>query len=135
MKYSLPREKEKAKFYFDKLIDSECMIELKKINRPRTIRQNKYLHVLLNLYAIERGDTLKEIKKELKKECAFMHEIEGEFIILKSSADLDTKGLHDWIEWIKDNAGQQGIYLPSPEEYLRNWEQLEKEIENHKQYL
>jgi hypothetical protein len=38
MKLRLPQEKEKAKFYFNKLIDSECMIELKKINRPRTIQ-------------------------------------------------------------------------------------------------
>ncbi len=134
MKIRLPSEKEKFKFHFDQLQDYEGIIELKKIRKKRTIRQNSYLHVLITMYAIEYGDRLEEAKQDLKRECPFMTYTKKGKRYYKSSADLDTFGLHEWIEWIKDYAGQNGIYLPSADDYKRNWAEIERTVELNKQY-
>ena len=135
MKIRLPSEKERFKFYYDQLQSYEGVIELKKIRKKRTIRQNSYLHVLINMYAIEYGDRLEEAKQDLKRECSFMNYVKNGKIYYKSSADLDTLGLHNWIEWIKDYAGQNGLYLPSADDYQRNWIEIERTIESNKNYL
>ncbi|GAF92833.1 unnamed protein product, partial [marine sediment metagenome] len=127
MKYSLPQELEKFDFYVDKLRKKECTIELKEIRKPRTIQQNKYLHVIISLFAIETGYTLEEMKTILKRKCDFMRYKKNDQTFLKPSSQLDTKELTDWIDWIRNLAGQAEFYLPSPDNYLRDWTELKKE--------
>jgi hypothetical protein len=91
--------------------------------------------VLITLFAIETGYTLDEAKTLLKRECEFMRYKKNKQVFLKRTRDLEVSELADFITWIRSYAGMNGIFLPSSEDYLRNWEQLEKEIENHKQYL
>lgn len=101
----------------------------------RTLTQNRYLHKLIALFAIETGYTLEEAKVLLKRQCAFMvYEKNGQKFA-KRSRDLDTKGLTEWIEWIKNYAGANGIHLPSADDYRRNWDELEKTIEKNKAFL
>ena len=140
MKFKLQSELEKFDFYVDKLRKTECIVELKQIRKPRTIQQNKYLHVIISLFAIEAGYTLDEMKTVLKRECDFMRYrkssgFEKIEIFLKKSSQLNTKELTDWIDWIRNYAGQAGIYIPSPDDYLRNWAEIERTIEQQKQYL
>ena len=135
MKLSLPADLEKFKFYFDKLQSYQGMIELRKINKPRTIQQNKFLHVLITLFAIETGYTSDEAKTLLKRECEFMRYEKNGNIFLKRTRDLDTKYLAEFITWIRNYAGMNGIYLPSSDEYFRNWSEIEKTIEMNKSYL
>jgi hypothetical protein len=135
MKLKLPDMLEKFNFYVTKLQKYEGTIELKKIQRPRTLQQNKYLHVCISVFAIETGYTLDEAKTLLKRECGFMvYEKRGQKF-LKNTSDMDTKELTDFIEWIRNYAGANNIYIQSSEDYLRNWEEIEHTIEQNKQFL
>jgi hypothetical protein len=135
MKLKLPSEKEKFKFYFDKLQDYEGVIELRKVMKPRTIQQNKFLHVLITLFAIECGYTLDEAKTLLKRQCDFMiYEKKGK-TFLKRTRDLSVSELAEFITWIRNYAGMNEIYLPSSDDYLRNWQEIEKTIEQNRTYL
>ena len=135
MKFNLRTQREKFNFYVERLKDYDGIIELTKKFKPRTIQANKYLHVLIALYAINTGYTLDEMKIVLKRECYFMTYEKNGVKFLKKSSELNTKELSDWIEWIRNKAGMEGLYLPSAEDHHRNWEEIEQEIESNKQYL
>ena len=135
MKLQLPNDLEKFKFYFDKLQKYEGIIELKKIQRPRTTQQNKFLHVLITLFGMECGYSIDESKTILKRSCNFMKYEKKAVVFLKRTRDLDVKELAEFITWIREYAGKQGIYLPSSDEYGRDWVQYERTIEQNKPYL
>ena len=135
MKFKLPSDLEKFNFYVDRLKDYDGIVELKKCMKPRTLQQNKFLHLLITLFAIETGYTLDEMKTLLKRKCDFMvYEKSGEKF-LKKTSDLDVPELASFITWIRNYAGMQGIYLPTSDDYLRNWTEIERTIEQNKQYL
>ena len=130
------------------LIDKKAIIELKEKRSKRTLSQNSYLHVCISLFSIETGYTLDEMKTHLKRKCTFMRYkketidrlkkkgiTEDQEIFLKKSSHLDTKGLTDWIDWIRNYAGQKGVDIPSPDDYRRNWAEYEKKIQACKAYL
>ena len=135
MKLNLPSQLDKFNFQVEQLRKYTGIVEVKKCLKKRTLSQNKYLHVLIAYYSIEVGNTLNESKTDLKRKCDFMRYQKNDNVYLTSSATLSTRGLTNWIEWIKNYAGMNGIYLPSSEDYHRNWAEIEQEIESHKQYL
>ncbi len=124
---------------FDKRVEylkgKESIVKLDEKQKKRTLKQNAYLHSLLQLYAVAYGDRLDKCKQFLKWKCPFMHYEENGIVYLISSADLKTKVMSEWIEWIKNFAGQNGIFLPNADEYNRNWAEYEKEIQACKSYL
>jgi hypothetical protein len=125
----------KFKTYCKKLIESKAMVDLKKIQPKRTVKQNSYLHVCITLFAIETGYNIDEAKTHLKRNCNFMIYDKGKEKFLKRTRDLDTKELTDFIEWIRDYAGQHGMYIPSSEEYIQNRFEIDRQIETNKNYL
>lgn len=135
MKLRLPQQIEKFNFHVAQLQSYDGSIELRKIQRPRTLQQNKFLHVCISIYAIETGYTLDEAKTLLKRECGFMVYEKNNQKFLKKTSDMDTKELTDFIEWIRNYAGVHGFYIPSSDDYMRNWEEIEQTIEQNKQYL
>jgi hypothetical protein len=55
---------------------------------------------------------------------------------LRSTTDLKTtKEKSDFTEWIRNHAGMNGIYIPSPDDYNRNWVEIERTIEANRNYL
>ena len=125
----------KATTYFDKLLTKCAKIELKEIKPKRTIKQNSYLHVVLSLYAINYGDTLQEVKTDLKRGYGLYYQKNGNKY-LKSSSSLDSKGMTEWIDWIRNKASSEGgFYIPTSEEYLTNQYGIDKEIKQNKQYI
>ncbi len=120
---------------YEKAKTDKSKVEFTIKAKKRTIRQNSYLHSLLQLYAIQYGDTLHFCKQDLKLRCPFMHFKKDEFTYVLSSAGLDTKGMSDWIEWIKNYAGKGGIFLPNADEYGRDWDKYESEIQRFKPFL
>ncbi len=135
MKIKLPDEKERFKFYYDQLQSYEGVIELKKIRKKRTINQNAYLHCLITLFGIELGYTIEEAKTLLKRECEFMRYEKKGAVYLKQTRGMNTKELSDFITWIRNFAGKAGMYLPTAEDYQRNWIEIERTIESNKNYL
>lgn len=136
MKYNLKEQfdTKKAKTYLDKLIEKGSKIELKEIRPSRSLSQNSYLHVCLSLYGIEFGYTLNEAKTDLKRMYGLVYEKGGKKY-LRSTADLDSKELTEFIEYIRDVAAKNNCYIPSSEEYLLNKFTTDREIERNKNYL
>ncbi len=117
------------------LIDKKAIVEVKEKRKKRTLSQNSYLHVCINMYAIFVGETLNRTKTDLKRECSFMvEEYKGKKYLI-SSSNLNTKELKNWIEWIRNYASMNGVFIPSPDDYRRNWAEYEKEIQACKPYL
>ena len=135
MKFKLPPEASKLQFYYEQLVNYEGLVELRKILKPRTINQNKFLHVLITLFGIELGYTIEEAKTLLKRNCSFMIYEKKNEQFLRRTRDMNTKELADFITWIRNFAGNQGIYLPTSYDYKRDWTEIERTIESNKHYL
>ena len=136
MKLDLSKQSElnKAMDRFSNLAEKGAKIELREIRPTRSLSQNAYLHVVLSLYGISFGYTLNEAKTDLKRNYGLIYEKDGKKY-LKSTASLDTKELTDFIQYIRDVAGKNGCWIPSSEEYLLNRFEIDREIEQNRNYL
>jgi len=137
MRYNLASniEVNKALAKLNYCIENERVIELKEVRRRRTIKQNSYIHVLFTLFGIEYGYTLEESKTLLKRLCPFMVYVKNGEKFLRSTRDMNTKELTDFIDWVREYAGQNGLYLPTPEEYLINQNEINRDIEINKKFM
>ena len=130
-----PLDLQKFKTYANKLVTEKAKVELKKVSVNRSISLNSYLHVVITLFAIEYGYTLEEAKTLLKRLCGFMvYEKNGEKF-LKKTSKLNNNDCSKFVEWIRNYASQQGLYILDAEEYKQNKFNIDKEINNFKQYL
>jgi len=129
MKYDLSNEfqKEQAITYFNFLLSAKKSIELKKITCKRTLRQNRYLHLILSWFAIEYGDTLEYVKLEIYKKIVNKEYFKSEFVN-KKTGEIRVEWLSinnfDEYETAKQitnfrnySSREAGIYLPSANEY------------------
>lgn len=137
MKYSLSDNLDLAKFKTKvaKLIEARKDVELKQIKQVRSIKSNAYLHVCITLFAMEFGYTIYESKTFLKRECNFMDYEKNGVRYLKETSKMDDRGISEFIEWIRNYAQGNGLYIPSPEEYLQYKIKIDKEIDKFKPYL
>ena len=137
MKYDLSNslDQSKAKVYFDKLILKNDKIELKAIKGSRSISINSYLHVCITLFAIEFGYTLAEAKTLLKRECEFMIYEKNGLKFLVETSKQNNEECSKFVEWIRNYANQQGLYIPDANEYKENKFTIDREIDKHKTYL
>lgn len=122
-----------ASDYLDHLMSLNKNIEIKPIRERKSLPQNAYLHVVIALWGIDRGYTLEESKVVLKREYGLYYEKNGKKFI-RSTASLDSKEATDFIEFIRNNAGQYGNYIPTPEEYLKQQYEIDREIQESKKY-
>jgi len=125
----------RGNLYYKKLTDEGCKIEIKKIYESRTVTQNAYLHVCINIFAIEFGSTMNEAKIDLKRVCNFMTYEKNGNKYLKETRGLNTKELAEFIEWIRTYSAQQNCYIPTADEYKQQSFEIDKHIDNHKEYL
>ncbi len=106
-----------------KLLKEECVVELKKKSQ-RTPKQNKYLHLLIQWFAMETGYTTAYVKRFFFKITAnpdiFIVDIEGPLgkgKDIRSSADLSTGEMTEAIERFRNwSAATAGVHLPAPED-------------------
>lgn len=137
MKYDLSIEQDRNDFInrTSVLIHEGVKVELTKTKAKRSIKQNAYMHIVFNLWAINYGDTLKEAKTDLKREYG-MYYTKNNKHYLKSTADLNTKEMTTFIDWIRNRASKEGgFHISDAEEYLINQFNIDKEIQSNKQYL
>lgn len=120
-----------------KVLEKRAKIELTEKRELKSLSQWGYLHVCYKMYAIYVGESLEIAKIDLKLECPFMHEIYRGYVRLISSSEIanDTKKMTDWIDWIRNYASMNGVFIPNPDDYRRNWLEYKKEIESCKPYL
>jgi len=89
-------------------------------NRKRTIPQNAYYHgVVLATVAAESGHTVDEMHEYFKKKylCEEVKEIFGKKMIkAKSTTKLKTDEFNLYIDQIRAEMAEYGIYIPDPKE-------------------
>jgi hypothetical protein len=132
---NIEQEIKEAELYFKAMLKSRFKIELKRILPKRTISLNSYLHVCINLYAINFGYTLEEAKTFLKRKCHFMIYEKNNIKFLKETKKLDNKECSEFVEWIRNYAAQNELYIPDAEEYRTNKFNIDKQINSNKEYL
>jgi hypothetical protein len=115
-------------------------VELKQWKPKRTGRQNKYLHVLLSLIAIDYCDTIEYVKKTLYKSRynAELYEYEvtnkdGKRTALRSSKDLTTQEMALSVDRLREGyMRDKGCYLPDAHEDLSIYEAEIQKYENQR---
>jgi hypothetical protein len=122
MTYDLSNEYEvrKVLLRLNALIKKGVLVELKEQRPLRTLSQNSYLHLLLQVFAMEYGCSLDVAKVDYYKRLCNqdLYEVEkvnkqGEVVKdLRSSADLTTEEMAQSIDRFKRFAAEGGIYLP-----------------------
>lgn len=137
-------DKNRAIEKFKYLISKGKIIELKEKRKIRSLSQNRYLHLILSWYALEMGETLEYTKREV-----FKREVNPDIFIyeyvnrktgeireeLRSTSLLNTKETTTVIDRFRNFASINfGIYLPEPQD-LVSLREMERQIENQKQYL
>ena len=122
--FDINRAKEKFNFYLEK----GKKIELKIVREKRTIKQNNYCHVVISLFACEFGWTVEEAKTYLKREFGLVYEKNGSKF-LRSTTELNTVEMVEFIEKIRLRASENGCYIPDPESYKQNQFEIDKYLE------
>lgn len=138
---SIKHEKEQAITRFKYLLEKSKKVDLKEKRDRRSISQNAYLHLILSAFGSEFGYTLEEVKQLIFKQVVnadlFDNGEKGDLIIIqdwRSTSDLDTKEMTLAVNRFLDYSAQNGYRLPEPGDIV--WiRELEKQIENNKQYL
>lgn len=146
MKYDLgnPAHRHELEGKLERLLARRSgIVELTECKPQRTIRQNKYLHLIIAYFAAEYGADVDYVKEQYFKLAANKHiflvakddTILGKVQYLKSSSQLDMEEMRVAIERFRNWASAvAGIYLPSAEEH-RLLELAEIEISRNKEYI
>ena len=108
---------------FKKLLDKNAVVEVTE-KKMRTPNQNRYLHLIIGVLAMETGNTLEYAKEWYFKRIAnhdlFVVEKDdpyaGKIEVVRSSRDLTVEEMSIAIDRFKNWAREQGIYLPNPED-------------------
>lgn len=137
MKFDLSREFDqgRATEYLKKLIEHGKPCEIKEIRPRRSGRANRYYWAIISFWAIHAGYTRDEMHTVCKRRCGLVYERNGEKF-LRSTADLDSAEMAQYIDWIRNTAAAQDCYLASPEEYEQGgYVEIDEFIERNKEYL
>lgn len=144
MIYNLADEYQRAEFKerANELYKNRCVVELARKVPQRSIRQNKYLHLIISWWAVYYGCSKDYAKRHFFKyhcnKSLFLEKRTAkdgtEYKELRSSTSLNTEEMTTAIQRFRDFCAYQGCYIPSPEEqeYLLF---VEREIEKNKEYL
>jgi hypothetical protein len=114
---SKPDEAKQAETYFAKLLKDGSKIELKKINPPRSINLNSYIHVLFTLWGSHFGYSLDEAKQTVKIQLGCTYQKFG-MICYEKTSKMTTKELSEFVDKFRNWSASEGLYLPTAEEYL-----------------
>jgi len=142
MKYDLSKEidKKAAVTRFEYLCKIGAVVDLTKVDltkerKKRTIQQNKYLHVLFDLWGIEYGYTSEESKMVIKGQYPYGHYEKNGINFPVSTSKFSTEEMTQFIDWFRNWSSNNGFYLPSSQEYIDNKYFFDRQIENAKQWL
>lgn len=121
MLYDLSKEldRERFKVKVKVLIEKGTRVEITQ-KTYRSIQQNRYLHLLLGVVAMETGNTLEYVKeyyfKRLVNPSIFVLEQQdrliGKVSIVKSSARITKEEMSIAIDRFKKWGASEGFYLP-----------------------
>lgn len=143
MQYDLTNslDKEKFKVKCNALYKKGAVVELTE-RVFRTPNQNRYLHLIIGVVAMETGNSLEDTKRWYFKELCnsemfhvqHFDNIGNSIDHIRSITELTKEEMSQAIDRFKRWASENGIYLPSPgdEERLKD---IEIQIGRMKNYL
>lgn len=140
MKYDLSNglDLNRAKAVLKKYFEEKRTIDVKLVQPNRSLKANSYLHVCLSLFGIHIGLSLEEVKEFFKKNMYLTYEkdIGGELMTFNiSTSKYTTEQMSELINLIRDTAEGIGFYIPTSEEYKRERNRIDNEIEMNNKYL
>ena len=125
MLYDLSSEFQRKAFLarVDNLMEKGAVVEMTE-RAFRSPNQNRYLHLLIGVVAIETGNTLEDAKKWYFKETCnpdFFHvqhrDKMGNCIDhIRSTAELTKEEMSTAIDRFKRWGAENGIYMPNPDD-------------------
>lgn len=143
MLYDLTSEMQRKSFLarVDNLMEKGAVVELTE-KAFRSPNQNRYLHLLIGVVAIETGNTLEDAKKWYFKETCnsdlfhVQHRDKmGNYIDhIRSTAELTKEEMSMAIDRFKRWGAENGIYMPNPED-IHLLKEIEIEMGRMKLYL
>lgn len=130
-----PIERDKAFEYLTELAAKEVEVEVKRVSRTRSLRQNAYLHLLIGYFGVHFGYTIEEAKivyKEMNLQ-VYQYFKKGR-TFLRSSAELTSEEMAQTIDRFREQSKGAGCPLPAATD--QGWlREIENEIERAKYYL
>ena len=123
MKYDLSNELDlkKAKVYFARLQVQQRKVELKEIKKPKNLKPQKYLRVCIKAYAEHFDYTTKEAEVRLKRKAPGMIYTKHGEKFLRPIEDLTDTQLSDFIDFVRSEANELGLYIETADEHLANF--------------
>lgn len=125
MVYDLSSDFQRKSFLarMDKLMEKGAVVELTE-KAFRSPNQNRYLHLLIGVVAIETGNTLEDAKKWYFKETCnpdlfhVQHRDKMGNCIdhIRSTAELTKEEMSTAIDRFKRWGAENGIYMPNPDD-------------------
>lgn len=140
---SNPYDVERFKGWVDKMIAERKVVEAKRKDENRTIKQNSYLHLIISYFATQYGCGADEAKIDFyKRRCnrdlfeRWRRNRRGDPVpYLRSSADLTKEEMTLSIDRFRNwSSSVAGIYLPSPEDGEMMIYMMQ-EVERNKEFL
>ena len=143
MVYDLSSDFQRKSFLarMDNLMEKGAVVELTE-KAFRSPNQNRYLHLLIGVVAIETGNTLEDAKKWYFKETCnpdlfhVQHRDKMGNCIdhIRSTAELTKEEMSMAIDRFKRWGAENGIYMPNPED-IHLLKEIEIEMGRMKLYL
>lgn len=143
MQYDLTSDFQRKAFLArcDNLLDRGVVVELTE-KVFRTPNQNRYLHLLLGVVAMETGNSLEDVKREYFKGLvnpdifrSYKVDTRGNTIaVYRSTAVVSKEEMSIAIDRFKRWGYENGIYMPNPED-ISLLQEIEKEMGRMKIYL
>jgi hypothetical protein len=143
MQYNLSNNLDKERFLkrTEHALANECVVEFtEKVHRSPN--QNRYLHLLIGVVAMEVGEKLEYVKemyyKRLVNAPYYCIEKQDKYVgktqDLRSSAELTKEEMTETIDRFRRWGHENGIYMPSAEDEQR-LRDIEIEMGRLKHYL
>ena len=125
----------------DNLLEKGAVVELTE-KAFRSPNQNRYLHLLIGVVALETGNTLEDVKREYFKRMinpdifmSYKTDTRGNSIaVYRSTTAVSKEELSTAIDRFKLWGHQNGIYMPNPDD-ASLLKQIEIEMGRMKSYL
>jgi hypothetical protein len=142
MVYDLKTQTEKFLIKVANLLEKQATVEIIEKNY-KTVKQNRYLHLIITWFAIENGYEIEFVKQEYYKKLSnpeiyvvkrWDKYTETEIDYIRSITDVTKEEMTLSIERFRIWSAKNGTYLPesTEREFLKH---IELEAQKHKEFL
>ena len=111
------------------LLSQGAMVRLEVIPKPRSNNQNRYYRACVKLLSDFTGFSTEEVHKLCLRyfSTEYTKQTTGgkEHTFKKTTSQMDTKEMSEFITKVRQMGDSIGCYLPTADEYTTNWKECE----------